>query len=65
MFKTVENFYKFILVYLSQTADMLGIKVSNVLVNDSFAASFIYLELKQECKDYMKLGKTRSGKLYD
>lgn len=45
--KPVENFYK----NLSQSDSMLENKISDALVNDSFAVSFIHVELRKiTCK---------------
>lgn len=46
---------------MSQTEDTLGSKISNVLENDSFAVSFIHLELRQECKENLHEGEKKQG----
>lgn len=43
MSKPIENFYK----NLSQTDNMPGNKISDALENDSFAVSFIHVELRK------------------
>lgn len=40
---------------------MPGTKISNAQENGSFAVSFIHLELRRECKGYMKVGEGKEG----
>lgn len=41
---------------------MLGSKISNALENNSFAFSFMHLELRKEFKeDYTKVGESKVG----
>lgn len=39
-----------------------GSKTSNAPENASFAASFMHLELRRQCKeDYMRVGESKAG----
>ena len=42
-----------------------GSKMSNAPENDSFAVSFIHVELRRDCKrDYVKVGESNVGSVY-
>lgn len=48
-------------VYLSQTDDSVGSKVSGAPENDSFAVSFVHLELRRKSKKYRKVEESQAG----
>lgn len=50
-------------VYLSQADDMLGSKIPNAPESNSFAVSFILLELRRKHKEnYMKVRESKAGR---